>query len=371
MRKYMKKMITVTMITVMTSMIFTGCNKKDTKEEAVSNGTVQEVSATPTTAGTANTQSSATENSSTSTENNSSTSNSGSEQSAQGNETKATGITYPYTYKDAAGRDVVIEAEPVKIATNYLPIWETLIMLDVKPIAVSGAENYIATWDAFKGYDVSGVKDLGAKEMNLELLAELQPDIIINQSYDVSNLDIENLTKISNVAVLGNETKMDWRLSLTEVAKVVNKEEKAAEVIADIDNRLAEVRTKLDEKYSGQTVIQVSIMGEDKYYCAYRSDLYDDKTGLGLNLPEGYTTSETYEQISLEAIVEMNPDYIFLNIFDGSEALYEALQKNSVWQSLKAVQDGHVFILDGGGHACSPLATLYTVNFITDALLGE
>jgi iron complex transport system substrate-binding protein len=73
----------------------------------------------------------------------------------------------------------------------------------------------------------------------------------------------------------------------------------------------------------------------------------------------------------MEAIVAMNPDYIFLNVFDGDEALYEAMQSNTVWQSLKAVKDGHVYRLDGGGHACSPLATVYTVNFITDALLAD
>jgi iron complex transport system substrate-binding protein len=113
------------------------------------------------------------------------------------------------------------------------------------------------------------------------------------------------------------------------------------------------------------------MMGEDKYYCTYRPDLYDDSMGLGLNLPEGYTTALTYEQISMEAIVEMNPDYIFMNVFDGDEALFEALQENTVWKSLKAVRNGHVYRLDGGGHACSPLATVYTVNFITDAMLGE
>ncbi len=282
-----------------------------------------------------------------------------------------TGITYPYVYQDAAGREVTISQEPVKVVTDYLPLWETLVMLDVMPIAATGATNYIATWDAFEGYDVTSVEELGESEVNLEKLVELQPDIILHQTYDLNNLEIDNLEKVAPVAVFGNDTKMDWRLSLREVAKVVNKEAKAEEVISELDDKLAQAREELVQKYEGQTIIQFSLMGEDRYFCAYRPDLYDDETGLGLNLPEGYTTSQTYEQISMESIVAMNPDYIFINIFDGDEALYENLQNNTVWNSLKAVKEEHVYILDGSGHACSPLATLYTINFITDALISQ
>lgn len=290
---------------------------------------------------------------------------------AESEKEDALAISYPYTYMDEAGREVTIEQEPKAIVVDYLPLWESLILLGVEPLAVSGADNYIATWDAFEGYDVSGVKDLGAKEVNLELLAELQPDIILSQSYDISNVAVENLEKVAPVAVFGPKAKMDWRLNLREVAKVVNKQAKAEEVIAEIDEKLASEREKLAAKYEGQTVVQFSLMGEDKYFVAYRPDLYDKETGLGLNVPEGFTTSENYEQISMEAIVQMNPDYIFVNVFDGDEALLEALEENSVWKSLKAVQNGHVYRLDGGGHAPSGLATLYTVNFITEALTTE
>ena len=281
------------------------------------------------------------------------------------------GITYPYEYTDAAGRTIVIDNEPQAVVTNYLPLWETLILLGVKPIAVSGADNYIKTWDAFEGYDVSGVKDLGASELNLELLAQLKPDMILNQSYDMKNLEIGNLEKIGPVAVFGNDTKMDWRLSLREVAKIVNKQDKAEEVIKDMDKKLEADREKLAEKYKDQTVVQFSLMGKDKYYVAYRPDLYDKEKGLGLNVPEGFTQSETYEQISMEALVKMNPDYIFVNVFDGDEPLLEELENNSVWKSLKAVKNEHIYQIDGSGHAASPLATLYTVNFITDKLTAD
>jgi iron complex transport system substrate-binding protein len=266
---------------------------------------------------------------------------------------------------------VVLEKEPVKVAVSYLPHWETLMMLGVMPIATTSAEHYASTWDAFKGLDLSSVTDLGDSEVNLELLAELEPDIILEQASDVNNVDVTNLEKISKVAVFGQEVKMDWRYALREIGKVVNKDAKAEEVIAEVDAKLADAKTKLQDKYNGQTVMLMSMMGEDQYYCAYRPDLYDAEKGLGLVTPEGFTTSETYEQISMEALVEMNPDYLFVNVFDGDEALFEELSNNSVWNSLTAVKNGHVYTLDGSGHAASAMSTVYTVDFIIKTLLSE
>lgn len=278
---------------------------------------------------------------------------------------------YPYTYVDVAGREVVIEKEPIKIAVDYLPLWETLLLLDITPVAASGAQNYLATWDAFQGIDMEEIIDLGTSEVNLELLLEIQPDLFLHQVSDPGNIDVTNFEAISPVAVFGPETKMDWRLSLREVGKLVGKEEKAEEVIAEFDKKIADARGKLQEKYNGQTVLQMSLMSADQYYCAYRPVLYDKETGLGLSAPEGYTTSENYEQVSMEAIVAMNPDYIFVNVFDGDEAIYEEMTGSSVWQSLKAVQEGNVVKLDGSGHANSGLATQYTIDRIVDTLLAE
>ncbi|SHO47096.1 iron-siderophore ABC transporter substrate-binding protein [Anaerocolumna xylanovorans] len=277
---------------------------------------------------------------------------------------------YPFTYTDGEGREITIEKQPTKVAISYLPHWESLILLGVMPAGTTSAAHYAKTWDAFQGYDLSSVVDLGDADINLELLAQLEPDIILQQSYNKES--VENLEKIAPVVVFGPQVKMDWRYSLREIGKVVGKAQKAEEVIAETDQKLADARVKLQEKYNGKTVMLMSLMGEDKYYCAYRPDLYDSETGLGLKVPEGFTTSEQYEQVSMEALAEMNPDYLFVNVFDGDEAYLEELNNNNtVWKSLKASKEGHVYRLDGSGHAASAISTIYTVDTIIDTLLGK
>ncbi len=351
----MKKILRLFMITALAAVFAVGCSK-ESSTETTGEGTAAEVQTTGETDGTE-----AAKEAKTAVEG-----DAGTTEEADFPEKE-----YPYTYTDVAGREVVIKEEPVKIATDYLPLWETLLLLDITPVAASSAENYLATWDPFQGLSMGEVIDLGTSEVNLELLLELEPDVFLHQVADPGNIDVANFEKISPVAVFGPETKMDWRLSLREVGKLVGREEKAEEVIAGFDKMIGDARSRLQEKYEGQTVFQMSLMDADKYFCAFRSVLFDGETGLGLTPPEGYTTSENYEQVSMEAIVAMNPDYIFVNVFDGDEAIFEELTGNSVWQSLKAVQAGHVVRLDGAGHATSGLAVQYTVKSIVDTLLAE
>lgn len=215
------------------------------------------------------------------------------------------------------------------------------------------------------------VADLGQGDINLELLLELEPDMILTQVADPSSIDIANYESISSVVTFGPATKMDWKLSLREVGKLIGKEDKAEEVIAEFEQYIATSREELQAEYAGQTILQLSLMGEDRYFTANKPVLYDKEAGLGLTAPEGMTSSENYEQVSMEALVAMDPDYIFINVFDTDMAIYEALQENTVWQSLKAVQSGNVIRLDGSGHANSGMATKYTVKFIVNSLLAK
>lgn len=356
----MKKAFNIAAVLAITAVLFTGCGKANDNTPASGNGNAANTAKTTPAEGTAEPA----EPSGT--------------KEASGEASENAAVTplqveetvYPYTYTDGEGRKITIEKQPLKVAINYLPHWETLILLGVMPVGTTSAEHYIKTWDALQGYDLSSVTDLGDTDINLELLAGLEPDIILQQSYNKES--VENLEKIAPVVVFGPQVKMDWRYSLREIGKVVGKAQKAEEVIAEVDQKLADARIKLQEEYTGKTVMLMSLMGEDKYYCAYRPDLYDSKTGLGLNVPEGFPSSEQYEQVSMEALAEMNPDYLFVNVFDGDEAYLEELNNNnSVWKSLKAVKDGHVYRLDGSGHAASAISTVYTVDTIIDKLLGE
>lgn len=274
---------------------------------------------------------------------------------------------WPRTYTDAAGREVTLEAFPEKIVVDYLPYWEYMIALGITPAGAASADHYRDTWDAFKAYDTSATEDMG-DELNLEKLLELEPDVI----FIASEEGVENLEKIAPVIVMDGQLKQDWRFGLREFAGILGLEEKAEAYIAEVDGRLAEEKVRLGEVLEGKTVLMLSVMGKDRYFSARRTDFYDAETGLGFTAPEGFPDfGEGYQQLTLEAIADMNPDVVFLAVFNGDEAIAEELQGNSVWQSIQAVKDGSVYTIDGAAHSTSVISVEYTIDRMVDYLTAD
>ncbi|MTD39040.1 ABC transporter substrate-binding protein [Erwinia sp. CPCC 100877] len=286
----------------------------------------------------------------------------------QAKESKEAAGIWPLTYTDAAGRKVVLEEAPKKIAVDYLPYWEYLLALDLEPAAASMAKHYQETWDGFKGYNVSAVKDLGEKEINLEKLAEVAPDVLF-----VSRPDgVENLEKVTNVIVMDGQMNQDWRYGLTAFGKILGREKTAATKTAEIEKKLAKKREELASVVKDKTFMHISIMGTDKYYICNRKDFFDSDKGLGLTPTEGYPEEGTgYQQVTLEKIAEMNPDYVFLNVFDGDEAIADELMNSSLFKSTTASKESNIYKFDGTGHSLSILATEYTFDKMAEFLLNQ
>ncbi|MFV0504975.1 MAG: ABC transporter substrate-binding protein [Lachnospirales bacterium] len=282
------------------------------------------------------------------------------------NETVAEITAYEYT--DAAGRTHSFDEAPTNVVVDYLPLWESTLMLGVTPVGAGGADHYLGYWKPFEGLDLEGTVDIGQQETNLEIVTTLTPDVILTQTNDLQNPEVDGYDAIAPTAVFGNTTKTNWRLSLREVGALLNLEDKAEEVISEVDTILTESRESFNNLYQDETIIMTSLMSGDKLYTVYRDDLYDKEMGLGLNTPEGFTTETKYTELPLENLVGMNPDHIFINVFPENTAHYEELQQNPLWQSLSAVQNDNVYVIDGPGHSISPMSTVYTINFIIDKL---
>jgi iron complex transport system substrate-binding protein len=86
---------------------------------------------------------------------------------------------------------------------------------------------------------------------------------------------------------------------------------------------------------------------------------------LGLNAPEQYPV-ETDNNLSLEGLVEMNPDYIFLSA--DSEVILQSYEDNSVWNSISAVKSGEVYSFDLSGLTGGPLSIKYGIQTVLETL---
>ncbi|WP_126425376.1 iron-siderophore ABC transporter substrate-binding protein [Brevibacillus marinus] len=279
---------------------------------------------------------------------------------------------WPRTYVDALGRQIVLEKKPEKVALLFFRNFEHLFLLGESPVAATDL-NVLQEWASLAPYKDHEIADLGPiTSPNLEKLLEIDPDLIIAvvgrfESYG------DKLEQIAPVVVVGSNEN-NWQGALREYGKIFGKEQQAEAEIARIEALIADSRKQL-AAYSDKT-FAVIMLGEKQLWAFTTQFVFNKESGLGLNPPSHYVDMSTKgEQISLEGLAAMNPDYMFVADIGGSsknaEKYLKNLERDAVWNSLDAVKNGRVYVLDSSIAAGGPLGIELGVKTIVEKVLAH
>ena len=283
---------------------------------------------------------------------------------------------FPRTYVDAKGVEVVIEKQPERIAVTLFRFLEHWYALDMPPASAADVEDLLTNWMSFRPYaDKGSVIELGSP-LNLEKLLETEPDLIIASTPHNDEI-YGDLQKIAPVVTF-NTTSIanDWRAALREFAKIVAKEQSAEEFITQVDTKIATSRDNF-KIYQDKTFGFFVINGKDAfgaYTMQTLSTFYDPEKGFGLKAPLGYPEGDGTghsKEFTLEGLAEMNPDYIIIRsntVGNKDQQDLEELATSAVWNSLTAVKNDNVYLLDRSAFSGGPLAAEYGVNALIDIL---
>jgi iron complex transport system substrate-binding protein len=281
---------------------------------------------------------------------------------------------YPRTYTDILGREVVLEKKPEKIALLFFHHYEYLLALDEPPAFGTDVSSVYESWATLapysKSYPVVDMGDLFTP--NIEKLLEAAPDLIL--VYD--GLYKEHgpvLEKIAPTIAIGRTAGTNWGTwegVLTEYGKIFAKEDKAEAVIADLKASISARKALLsDLRNKTFTFLLPTQKGFSGWAPEY---VYGPENSLGLDAPAGYLDGVT-ALFSIEAVAAMNPDYIM--IYDDmtttvTEDQLRELENNTVWKSLSAVKNGHVYIIDRSTFSGGPLGMALGSEFLAQTLKG-
>ncbi|SHI14658.1 iron complex transport system substrate-binding protein [Sporobacter termitidis DSM 10068] len=290
----------------------------------------------------------------------------------------ASAAAWPRTVEDSLGKQITLEKKPERVALLDFGYIETMYALEIPPIASILAVQTIKGFGTLQPYaaDVQ-VQELGTGAApNLEKLAELQPDFILLTA-EKEHLDMTVYEAVSKIAPVVAFNIPDWKAQLRAFAECLGAEEKAAAFISDTEALIAASRGKL-AGYSDKTVaLMFERLGKPGEFVITGSTenpvWFNAEDGLGLTPPDGYPKAREF--ISLEGLAEMNPDYLFLfgtvtPDGDGYKQLYltEETKASSVWQSLNAVKNGHVYYLDAAVRAAGPLSIQLGIETIVESM---
>lgn len=265
-------------------------------------------------------------------------------------------MLWPRTIVDAGGNKITLDEQPRRIAILHANYLEYFFSLGTPVIASAGASVGTAQY-AIENYETlspyrstAEIIDLGsAREINLEAILEAQPDVIV--TFDGhSGLDeiYQQLNKIAPVILL--DFQDTWQNQTRACGEIVGKENAAQKIIKETEEAIASEHEVMRTK--DKTIAIFRTNAGKAFVARGTSDYY---ATFGITAPQGYTFG--YETFSLEAVAEMNPDYIiFMDNIEVSQGFVKSQESSSVWMNMDAVKNGNVVYFDDSLNTFGPLA---------------
>lgn len=260
---------------------------------------------------------------------------------------------------DAHGT-VVVPVNPTTVVSLDSRSFQTLelwgITLAAAPKGVMPADSgYVAD---------ESVQDIGNhREPNLEIIAAVQPDLVIigqrfAQYYDeikaiVPDAAVIDLNfDVSETATNPGENLINgFKQSASDLGRIFDKNAEAEALIAELDEAVAAAKAA----YNGtDTVMSVNVSGGNIGFSApgygrVWGPLYEIFGWVSALEVDGSSSDHQGDDISVEAIAETNPDWIFIldrdaavSSSEGSTPAKDVIEQSEALENTTAVVEGNL-----------------------------
>ncbi len=242
---------------------------------------------------------------------------------------------WPMEITDDLDRTVVIDEPPQRIVSLAPSITETLFALDLgnKVMGVTDACDYPE--------EAKSKPSVGGYFMtNLEAIIAQDPDLVLADGHDPVCAQLEGLG--ITMVVLQPQDFAGIFGSIELVGEITGKEMEAERLIDEMKTHMAAICTKTASVVEKPTVFY-EIDGSDpsKPWTVGRDSFIHTLITLGGG-ENMVTVSQAYFQISLEEIVDADPDIIILGDHPWVSP-EDVMNRLGAWQELTAVQNEAIY----------------------------
>ncbi|MGM7636517.1 ABC transporter substrate-binding protein [Bacillus sp. Hm123] len=238
--------------------------------------------------------------------------------------------------------DVKVPVEPKRIADISGSTEELLIFGYTPIITANTSEQKIMPFLQDQLKDTKPVGSFWGDEINTDTILTAKPDLIIINNRQEKLYD--QLSKIAPTVMLETDLS-DWRPKFEEIARIMDKEEEANKWLKEFDEKAKATHDEIlaktgDDKFMVMAAYPNAFRVYGNY--GYGSFLFED---LKLPAIEGTPTEEPLLQLQKEALIDYNPDYLFVfTTGDGDQRLKE-FQESAIWKNMNAVKNNKVFMI--------------------------
>lgn len=226
---------------------------------------------------------------------------------------------------------------------------EALLALGITPVGAATSVGGDPWWPHITE-QMGDAVSLGTESaINLELLAALQPDLILGNKMRHEEI----YPQLSTIAptVLSERLRGDWKENFRLYAEATGRADKGQEVIANYDARIADLREKLGDRTQEEISMIRFLAGQIRIYQldSFSGVILKD---LGFHRPAIQNVEEFAIRTGKESILDMDGDRIFYFTFETGNGEANTVEAEALadplWQSLGAVKAGNVHKVDDG-----------------------
>lgn len=239
-----------------------------------------------------------------------------------------------------------IKGTPQKVVILTNEGTEALLALGVTPVGA------VRSWTGDPWYEhltakMEGVTVVGEESQpNLELIASLQPDLIIGNKFRQEAV-YEQLKAIAPT-VMSEELRGDWQINFRLYAEALNKTAEGEALLTEFNQRLANFKEKAGDKVK-ETVSVVRFMdGKTRvYHVNTFSGVIFDKIGLARTEMTIKAKDTFVDEITKERLPEADADRIFYFTYETGDGKANKTEqewvKDPLWTNLNAVKNGQAY----------------------------
>lgn len=264
------------------------------------------------------------------------------------------------TYTDARGETVTLDAPAERVVALEWAEVEMLETLDVDVVGAADPEGY-ATWNAAAELDPQ-TKDVGLRgEPSIDSIMALDPDLIVLEAEGGDALIRQLEGEVPLLITEGSDATRNlarMREDFLLIAEATGKTDKAEQVLADLDARMAEVRDSiaaagndgakfaLADGWMEGSNVSIRMFGEGSLFSDVAEEVglvnawqgkVDKTWGLGTTDVEGLSPLRKHEDLTFLYSASAAPD-----------VFKEGLSENAIWTSMPFVKAGEVHKLEPG-----------------------
>ncbi len=249
-----------------------------------------------------------------------------------------------FSFTDDLGQDVTIASceKVVSLYGSYAEAW-----------SLAGGSLVGVTEDAIEERHMDlgeNVAEIGSvKTPSFEAILALNPDFVMLSADTAAQVDLDSALTEANVphAYFRQDTFADYQRMMKLFTTMTGQTDRYEQYAGQLSEQIEQIRQLFDGQDSPTVLLLraystgAKAKGNDNLAGMILEDLGAD------NLVERYPS--LLEDISIEAILSADPDFIFVTTMGDEDealrALENSLLKNPAWQSLSAVQQDHYFVL--------------------------